>query len=427
MNRKLFDAIDALMPSLSGLFESIAERTSDGVGISRDAYGAIETAAGDRLIAFAREQGLDADYDRVGNVNVAASGSLARPPEILIGSHIDSVPRGGNYDGLAGVIAGIGTLTAFQRAGLDCGRQVRTLGFRGEESPWFGTAYLGSRLFLGQMTRAEADGLRRFDTGKSLTEHVEALGVDPDHIGHAAIPLERLRGYFELHIEQGPLLESFDKPIGIATAVRGNIRHPFAKCLGRYAHSAGVPRHLRADALMATVKLIAFCDELWRREIEAGHDDLVFTCGIFQTDSAQHSMTKVPGEITFSFNVGSVSDDVMERFHREAMAKASALAEEHHVRFEFGKRVGTNAVALDAAIAELLGRSTRETGFDPQRMPTVGHDAAMFARGGTPAGIVLIRNANGSHNPDEHMEMQDFAVGLKVLAAGVAEMATSRT
>ena len=118
--------------------------------------------------------------------------------------------------------------------------------------------------------------------------------------------MDRVRAYLELHIEQGPVLVDLDNPVAIATAIRGNIRYPFAKCYGSYAHSAAVPRRLRADAMIATAKLIAFADELWQKELEAGHDDLVFTCGICHTDAVEHSMTKVPGETSFSLNIGSM-------------------------------------------------------------------------------------------------------------------------
>jgi N-carbamoyl-L-amino-acid hydrolase len=427
MNEELLKAVDRLLPSLADLFAQIGKRTSDGVGISRDAYGEVETAAGDMVIEFARAQGLQAKYDRVGNVNVTAPGCFDASPEMLIGSHIDSVPRGGNYDGLAGVIAGIGTLSALEKCALAPRKALRVLGFRGEESPWFGPAYLGSKLFLGQLSRSEAESLRRFDTGKTLVEHLRQIGVPASDIGDRPIvSLERVRAYLELHIEQGPLLEDLARPVGIATAIRGNIRHPFAKCIGRYAHSAGVPRHLRSDALMATVKLIAYADEHWRLQIEAGHDDLVFTCGIFQTDAAHHSMTKVPGEIAFSLNIGSISDDVMEEMNRALTAKAEALAREHNVRFDFGKRVGTGALELDSDIAGIIGQTAQDIGVKSHAMPTVGHDAAMFKRLGIPAGIILVRNANGSHNPDEHMEMDDFGLSLKLLASSVLAIAASR-
>ena len=415
MNSELLQSLDKLMPSLEALFDAIAARTSDGVGISRDAYGEVR-----------RRQPTFSSNTRAARVwmptMIASEMSMSRQRDssnrvrtFLIGSHVDSVPRGGNYDGLAGVIAGIGVLSSLQKAGALPRHNVRVLGFRGEESPWFGTAYLGSKLFTGQLSRSDAERLHRFDTGKPLAEHMTGIGVRLSDIGTGpAIPLDRVRAYLELHIEQGPVLEAIGRPIGIVTAIRGNIRHPFAKCFGRYAHSAAVPRHLRSDALMATVKLIAHADERWRTLIEAGHDDLVFTCGIFHTDPAEHAMTKVPGEVTFSFNVGSISDEAMDDMHRSVMARADHLAREHNVRFEFGERVGTPAVALNQDIAAILQRSGENLGIPIHRMPTVGHDAAMFARMGIPTCVILVRNANGSHNPAEHMEMDDFGLAVRI-------------
>ena len=286
MSDALVKAIDDLKPSLTDLFERIAEQTGDEHGISRASYGEAETAAGESLIAYARERGLDAGYDRVGNATFTAPGQLDAEPEILIGSHLDSVPRGGNYDGLAGVVAGIGTLVALKECGSAAQQGLRVLGFRGEESPWFGTAYLGSKLFTGQLSLSETDAMRRSDTGRTLTEHLDEIGVVRSQIdGKPAVGLDRVRAYLELHIEQGPVLVDLAIPVAIATAIRGNIRYPFAKCYGSYAHSAAVPRRLRADAMIATAKLITFADEQWRRELDVGHDDLVFTCGICHTDS----------------------------------------------------------------------------------------------------------------------------------------------
>ena len=423
MSDALVKAVNDLKPSLTDLFARIADQTGDEHGISRASYSEAETAAADSLIAYAQDHGLDAGYDRVGNATFTAPGRFEADPEILIGSHVDSVPRGGNYDGLAGVVAGIGTLVALKHCGPAMQQGVRVLGFRGEESPWFGTAYLGSKLFAGQLSLSETEGMRRSDTGKTLTEHLGEIGVDRSQIdSKPAVGLDRVRAYLELHIEQGPVLVDLARPVAIATAIRGNIRYPFAKCYGSYAHSAAVPRRLRADAMIATAKLITHADALWRRELEAGHDDLVFTCGICHTDSAEHSMTKVPGETSFSLNIGSISDDVMDRMHQGLLDKVLALSEEHHVQFDLGERVGTGAVALDAAVNEGIASSSRAMDIEPHRMATVGHDAAIFARIGIPAGIILIRNAKGSHNREEEMEMNDFMDGLKVLTSSVHAM-----
>jgi beta-ureidopropionase / N-carbamoyl-L-amino-acid hydrolase len=411
--------IDKLMPELSTLFDTIRDQSRDGAGVTRDAFGPRETQAAETLAAFARRKNLQACSDAAGNLHVMAGGALDDPPRIMLGSHLDSVPVGGNYDGLAGVIAGLAVLCLLDR-GMAAKAGVRVVGFRGEESPWFSQAYLGSKLLLGEFAREDLDSLRRYDTGKTLAEHVRSIGGS---VGSAklrpTINLSKLKAYYELHIEQAPLLENLDLAVGIATAIRGNIRYPFASCRGHYAHSGAVPRRFRHDALVASAKLIAFADQHWQELIDCGNDDLVFTCGIFHTDGAEHAMTKVPGLVNFTLNIGGTKNAVMQALHDAIAARANELAREHDVVFELGRRVGTPAIDLDESLIGGLERACGEVGLNSVRMPTVGHDAAMFQRRGIPAAVVLVRNANGSHNPAEHMEMSDFAAGTKVLAAHI--------
>lgn len=410
-------AIDAMADAAAALFDEVRAATADVNGVTRDAFGTKETVAGEILIAFCRRHGLAAQWDAVGNLAVTL-GPQERAKEIVLASHLDSVPRGGNFDGLAGVIAGVLVLAAFNETGARPAHGVRAYGFRCEESPWFGTAYLGSKLCAGVLSCAELDALTRFDNGRTLAEHLTALGVSlaSPPIGVPQIEPARIAAYLELHIEQGPLLLSTDTPLGIATALRGNIRYPVAKCRGDYAHSAAVPRHLRRDAAIATAKLIAHADERWRALIEAGNDDLVFTCGILHTDPAEHAMTKVPGEVTLSLNIGATNDAAMEALHRDILCRADELAAEHNVRFDLGARVGTPATRLDANIQAVAAEAARGLKIPARPIPTVGHDAATFARLGVPASVLLVRNENGSHNPAEAMAIADFMLGVHVLA-----------
>lgn len=427
MANSVQNSIRALEPELTALFARIGMQSRDGEGVTRDAFGAAETRAGQSLLDFAAAEGLAGGFDRVGNLFMTLPEHAQGAPDVLIASHIDSVPRGGNYDGLAGVMAGLAVLTAFRRSGTAPRARVRVVGFRGEESPWFGTAYLGSRLFAGQITRAELQSLRRFDTHATLYDHLVGLGLSAaDLEGGPLVPLANVKAYYEVHIEQAPLLEALNVPLGAATAIRGNVRYPFAKCVGAYAHSGAVPRHLRSDALLATAKLLAYADSQWSDLIAEGNDDLVFTCGICHTDAQEHAMTKVPGEVTFSLNIGGIKDEVMERLHGRILERMRQLADEHRVRFELGKRVGTPAVALDADLLDKVTLSGDRLGHTLHRMPTVGHDAAIFARAGIPTAVILVRNANGSHNPAEHMEMSDFMMGVAVLAEAIMAADTMR-
>jgi N-carbamoyl-L-amino-acid hydrolase len=418
MHDKLLGAIDVLMDDAKAIFSDIATFSNDGIGITREAFGSKETEAGSRIQHFAEAHDLRAGFDRVGNFYAELNG--ADPSKtVILASHLDSVPVGGNFDGLAGVIAAVIVQAACKATGTLPRHNIRSIGFRCEESPWFGTAYLGSKLALGLLSQTELDTLTRFDTGKSLAAHLRELGCldTADAIKANALSPGQLAAYLELHIEQGPVLDAEEKPLAVVSAVRGNIRHPFATCTGQYAHSAATPRHLRADTVTATARLISAADEFWKNMVAGGkNQDLVFTCGIFQTDPDYHAMTKVAGKTTFSLNVGGTDNAMMEKLYRQICAEADRLSDIYKVQFDFGPKVGTPGIPLDEHLLHSTEVAARRLGFASLKLPTVGHDAAMFAKLGVPTAMILVRNQNGSHNPDEAMRIEDFCCATKVLA-----------
>lgn len=415
---KIIAEIAGLADEAAALFEEIATASHDGRGITRAAFGPNETMAGEVLKTFALKEGLDVSTDAVGNFHYDLQGD-APSKTVVIASHLDSVPVGGNFDGLAGVVAGVVVQAACHRAGVCPSLNLKTIGFRCEESPWFGTAYIGSKLALGLLGQDELDGLKRFDTGKSLAIHLHEIGAISvaSDMRAQRLPVENIAAYLELHIEQGPLLDDLELPVGVATAIRGNIRHPFAACSGRYGHAAASPRHLRSDAMTATARLIAAADGFWADLLaEGGNDDLIINFGIVATDPEQHAMTKVPGDVRFSFNIGGTRNDVMDQLYRRIRNEAERLEREFRVSFDFGSRVGTEGIQLDPGLAQAARQSANDLGIAMHSLPTVGHDAAMFAKLGVPTGMLLVRNQNGSHNPDEAMRISDFIAATKVLA-----------
>jgi len=415
---KVVGEIAGMADVAAALFKEIGERSHDGRGTTRAAFGPDETMAGDVLKKFAGAEGIDVSIDAVGNFHYDLDGADGGGT-VVMASHLDSVPVGGNFDGLAGVVAGVLVQAACRRAGVVPPSNLKTIGFRCEESPWFGTAYIGSKLALGLLSQDELDGLKRFDTGKSLATHLDEIGAvsTADDMRAKRLRVEDIAAYLELHIEQGPLLDNLDLPVGIASAIRGNIRHPFASCSGRYGHAAASPRHLRSDAMTATARLIAAADGFWADLLaEGGNDDLIINFGIVATDPEQHAMTKVPGDVRFSFNIGGTRNDVMDRLYRRIRDEAERIEREFRVSFDFGSRVGTEGIQLDASLADAAQRSAESIGITTHSLPTVGHDAAMFAKLGVPTGMLLVRNQNGSHNPDEAMRISDFVAATKVLA-----------
>ena len=298
---------------------------------------------------------------------------------------------------------------------------------RCEESPWFGTAYLGSRLMLGLSTLDEIGDLVRSDSGKSLRHHIQHLGYP--RTGEAVAPLLNsglVTSFLELHIEQGPLLESDSIPVGIATAVRGNVRFPDARCIGAYGHSAALPRRFRQDAVLAVAELALGLDGFWKDRIAQGDEDFVFTVGKFSTDAAQHAMTKVAGDVKFSLNIGAAVKTSLDAARTLLFDLIKGIENDRGSLSSWVERSGRHRLNWTRQLIALIEDAAGALGIATRRMPTVGHDAAMFVRAGIPSAVILVRNANGSHNSDEALDREDFAGGVHVLGRVMHRLATER-
>lgn len=390
----------------ASLLADFAQISADAPGITRPAYSTAETACIDRVAMLAAAGGLHAHADAVGNVWLAPP-SLGNAPAPACGSHIDSVPHGGNFDGAAGVVAG---LLCALRAARD-GWPLRALVLRAEESPWFGAPHIGARAAFGTVPPAELATARR-DTGRSLAEHMRAIGGDPARAssGQALPEVAATTALFELHIEQGPELVDRALPAAAVRSVRGHRRWPRAACRGEAGHSGTVPRHLRRDPVMAVAELLHDLDVLWERSMQSGAD-LVITAGMLQVDPAEASPTRIADAVTFSLDARSSQAETLAAVERTLRADCAGIARRRGVAFDLGPTVGTDPVVLDRPALALLSRE----------MPGIilnsgaGHDAAEFARRGKPAAMVFVRNRNGSHNPHEAMEIADLMHGTDAM------------
>ncbi len=415
-------AVEARLPFAERLFDVIRAETADTTGVTRPAWSAEDTSAA-RIVAEAAR-----DLDLAGNLRCTLPGADRGAPGVLTGSHLDSVPTGGHYDGLAGVIAGLVTLAAFRDLGATLACDLTVIGLRGEESVWYGIAYVGSRIAVGSLPPEELDRLRRDDTGRTLAEHMAEVGVDVGALcaaraEPAPVSPENTRAFLELHIEQGPVLVGEGLPAGIPTTIRGNVRFPYARCTGRYGHSGATPREWRHDAALAVVELVRTLDELWIEREADGVPDTVFTVGKLFTDSAHHAMTKVPGRCDFTLNFGGTTKGFLAECRDRTRMLADRIGRERRVEFALGECVGSDPTTLDPRLRSRLRKSCESLGLPVREFATVGHDASIFARAGIPAAMVLVRNAHGSHNPDEAMDLADFGVGTRILADAVASLA----
>lgn len=402
------------------LFAQIAQATHDGVGITRESYGPGEEQAMVILEKHAACLGLHSSRDALQNLWISLDASVAVEPSIVIGSHLDSVPQGGNFDGLAGIVAGILVLLEIKAQGLRTPHPVKLVALRAEESAWYGKAYLGSSAALGVLSPCELANLRR-NGSNSLQDAMVLSGADISLIQQqqALLGVHNVRAYLELHIEQGPIMVARQWPIAAVSGIRGNIRHNLVRCVGQAGHSGAVPRWLRKDALLAVAELLTRLDEHWRVLLQMGMD-LVMTVGVLTTPTASHAVSVIPSEVQFSFEVHSQDKQTLERFYALMQQECESIAAARQIEFVFDRKITTAPAAMCPRWLNKLVACARSKDYDLGVIPSgAGHDAAVFANADIPTAMIFIRNENGSHNANEAMDIDDFLMGCELLLDAV--------
>lgn len=420
MRRNLTPDIDLA----ARLFADLRDKTFDGVGITREAYGPGERIAHAIVRAEAESLGLEIAVDPAGNMLMTLPGLDRAAPRVVIGSHLDSVPQGGNYDGAAGVLAGLAAVSGMRRAGLVPGRDITVLAIRAEEGgAWFPASFPGSRAALGTLPEASL-AIRRMDSGKTLAEHMAEEGFLPEAVrrGESLLKPDGVAAYVELHIEQGPVLEAEKIPAGIVTGIPGSVRWRAGRVLGEYNHSGATPRRWRRDAGIALAEFAVRLDDVWA-ELEAAGHSLVCTFCVLGT-APEAGFTKVPGEALFQLDIRSVSQASLAAMAVAVHRLVPGIEARRGVTFQLGPQLTAPPAPMDAAVQAGLLHAAQGLGIATRAMASGGgHDAVAFAQAGVPAGMVFVRNQNGSHNPHEDMRMQDFADAAAIVmhwAAGAA-------
>lgn len=423
---EIVTAVLAQKPLAQSLFDRLAEGSAGNPGIMRDTYGRGETFAHDLVADHGRSTGLRVRRDAAANTYMTWEGADPSAPAIIIGSHLDSVPHGGNFDGAAGVVAGLVVTAALRELYHRPQCNVTTMAIRAEESVWFEVSYIGSRAALGTLPDGALER-PRIDTGRLLADHIAESAGDVAAIRERSrsLDLDAVRAYLELHIEQAPSLVECGVPLAICSGVPGNFRYPNAAILGRHDH-VGTPRRFRRDAAMAAAELATALDRLWQEEEQAGVP-LAVTFGRFHTDGAVHGLTTVPGTFAFSVDVRAYDEAVLARVEHKMKSIIRDIEERRRVTFDLGRRACAQVGLVDPLITDRMERLAALCGFDHIRLPSpASHDAAAFAEAGVPIGMLLVRNEHGSHNPEEHMEIEDFLKACAVMACWVAQETTPR-
>jgi beta-ureidopropionase / N-carbamoyl-L-amino-acid hydrolase len=408
-------AVQAQRATMDALFEQLRQDGLDEPGVSRDPYGAGEQRAHATVAAAARAFGLEISRDDAANLYMTLPGRDRSAPVLVIGSHLDSVPHGGNFDGAAGVLAGLATIGALRALDLTPDGDIVVMGIRAEESVWFQVSYIGSRGSLGTLPDGALE-VRRVDTGRTLADHIAESGGNPEALraGSRHFDPSRIRAYLELHIEQAPSLVEARRPVAICTGIPGNFRYPDAWIEGRHDH-VGLPRRFRHDAAMAGAEFAMALDALWA---DYDHRDIPMACtlGRFHTDPAAHGLTTVPGAFHFSLDMRAYDEAVLAELEDKVGRIIDGIEQRRAVRFHLGQKARAAVGPVDPKIRAGLEAAASTQGIPVLHLGSpASHDAAAFAAAGVPMGMLFVRNENGSHNPDEAMTIEDFLDGASVL------------
>ncbi|MDT8316368.1 MAG: hydantoinase/carbamoylase family amidase [bacterium] len=410
-------------------------------GYLRAAYSDDETRGMKVLAEAAADAGLNCTWDGLGNLSIETPGNFRE--WIETGSHLDTVPCGGNFDGLAGVVAGLEALIALQASSGRVKRGMRLRVWRGEESATFGSSSTGSKGAFGILEPAVL--LNRFQ-GISLKDAMLSQGCDPSVVENrvATIPpegIDSIYAYIELHIEQGNLLETSGKELGIVLGIRGASRM-MVTLEGAFDHSGATPMGgaFRKDVNLALGYIIVRLDELATRHIEAGMD-LVQTIGVINSSSDlnelnsdiyRNAVTKVSGFAYFSHEVRSCNSYESDIFCLEAIEIILDTAKEFGISAgikEIGKTAGIPSLSGTVQVA--LEASSCEAGASFMKMFSgAWHDAAVVASqqrsdgSRIPAGMLFIPCKDGkSHTPEEYCSPEQIAKGATVLARAMLRLA----
>jgi allantoate deiminase len=345
--------------------------------------------------------GMNVSVDAVGNMRGSYPATSPGAPRILIGSHLDTVPNAGAFDGILGVVLAIAVVKSLDGMKLPFGIEV--VGFSEEEGVRFGVPFIGSRALVGRVDE-ELLG-RKDERGISVRKAIQDFGLNPNEISKAVLSDDVL-GYLEFHIEQGPVLENLGRPLGIVEAIVGHNRLEFVFS-GQTNHAGTTPMNLRRDALAAAAEWIVAVENLARRT--AG---IVGTVGFVEAKPGATNV--IPGEALATLDIRHASDGARTEALDELIRQAESAGARRGVTAKWRTMLSQHAVAMDPFLAEQIALAIQKAGCEPHRMASgAGHDAMILAER-VPAAMIFLRTPGGiSHDPAESVHLDDVALALE--------------
>lgn len=375
-------------------------RTAAG-GISRPSFSAADLKAREYVTGLMIEAGCNVHTDAAGNLIGRVEGSSAGPA-VVLGSHIDTVPEGGQFDGTLGVLAAVEVMRTLRENKVVLCHPVEVIAFADEEGAClmgtFGSRAMMGALHAGDLTKPVGKG------GTTLQHVLKSAGLDPQRLPEAIRDPSTVKAYLELHVEQGGILESRGASIGVVEGIVGISRYVFT-FKGQPNHAGTTPMNMRQDALLAACQLVLAVPDLVKQE-----GDMVGTVGMLEIKPGAANV--IPGEVKFVVELRAMEKEKVQRVAEALRQKAQVLMD---YTFEVG--MDKDPVWLTPWVTSIIERAAEEGGYVNHRMVSgAGHDAMNFAYKSVPTGMIFVPSKAGiSHAKDEWTDWEDCGRGAQVL------------
>lgn len=371
-------------------------------GVSRVAYSDADRAAREYVIGLMGAAKLTVSIDAAANLIGRRPGIEPKLPPLVIGSHIDSVPEGGNYDGDVGSMAAIETAQALSESNYPLIHPLEVIIFSNEEG---GT--IGSHALAGELTEKQLS--QRTNSGKTIAEGIRFLGGNPEHLGAVRRKRGDIAAYLELHIEQGGLLEAQHANIGVVEGIVG-ISQWDVTIEGFANHAGTTPMNQRKDALLAAAKFIESVNQV----VTGSQGRQVGTVGKIQAFPGAYNV--IPGKVVLGLELRDLEASKIQTMFERIRTESERIAASTGTRFDFAQVNSIVPALTDKRIRQLIEDTAKEWGLSTKSMPSgAGHDAQEMARLG-PAGMIFIPSVGGiSHSPKEYSRSEDIENGANIL------------
>ena len=401
-------------------FEDMAQLTASGEGINRLAFTDADWEGRQYIIDRMTDAGLSVEIDDFGNVIGYKIGKKADLPVVMVGSHTDSVPNGGNYDGVVGVLSAIEVIRSIIDDGYEHDHTIAVVSFMCEESGRFGNATLGSKAMRGELTLQDLHRLVD-KQGISLYEALKGRNLNPDGIETMAYK-RPVKSFTEIHIEQGKVLEHEQKTIGIVTGIAAPERF-YVTIRGNADHSGATPMNLRHDALCGASKIILGIEEIASMQEEP---PVVGTVGVVEVTPG--AMNVIPGAVKLGVDIRSISKVARNSVVTLVKEFIDITAEKRGLSYTIETIAQDHPVEMHPAMIREIEEAVKSVGIGYMTMPSgAGHDAMHWAEA-VPTGMIFIPCRDGiSHNPAEFAEMDDIVTGAEVLDKVLRKLSLEET